>query len=724
MGRKFGKKVFSLGDLFTFRSKKINKTSKKRKKSKLEIKKKTGPINKKHKCNDKHLDVIMNRRFGLIIVLLISIYLVIGCRLFNLQILKNSEYNDKLAMATEKTIESTSAPRGRIYDRNHKLLVDNEGIKTIYYKKQNGITTKEEIELAYEVSNNIDIDYSKIDDNKLKDFYYKSHYKECRKKITDEEWDLYNKRKLNDKDIDKLIYERLDDEISEYTDSDKKAAYIYYLMNKGYSYAEKVIKNSDVTDAEYAYISENIDNLKGFNTKLDWERVYLYGDTFKSILGNVSSNTQGIPSELSEEYLKRGYTLDDRVGISYLEYQYEDYLRGTKAKYRLLADNSYELVSEGKRGNDIVLTIDIELQKYLEEVLSNEVLNAKGEPGTQYYNRSFAIVSDPNTGEILAMAGKQAVLKDGYYQIVDYTPGIVTLPVTPGSVVKGASMMVGYKYGAIDIGTVLNDECIKIKDTPLKCSWQTMGPIDDVYALQNSSNVYQYKIAIKVGNGSYEYNQGLVLDESAFDKYREMYAEFGLGEKTGIDLPVESLGFMGKSRLPGHLLDFSIGQYDTYTPIQLSQYINTIANNGVRLKPYLLKEVYKPSDSGDTFGSLIYKANVTELGKLSVEKKYIDRVREGFSAVVTKGLGYGYMGNYTNSAGKTGTSQSFIDTDGDGKVDTETITSSFVGYSPSDNPKMSIVVVSPDISVPDSTTYGVTRNISAQIVNKYFELNG
>ena len=724
MGRKFGKKVFSLGDIFTFRSKKINKTSKKRKKSKLEIKKKTGPINKKHKCNDKHLDVIMNRRFGLIIVLLISIYLVIGCRLFNLQILKNSEYNDKLAMATEKTIESTSAPRGRIYDRNHKLLVDNEGIKTIYYKKQNGITTKEEIELAYEVSNNIDIDYSKIDDNKLKDFYYKSHYKECRKKITDEEWDLYNKRKLNDKDIDKLIYERLDDEISEYTDSDKKAAYIYYLMNKGYSYAEKVIKNSDVTDAEYAYISENIDNLKGFNTKLDWERVYLYGDTFKSILGNVSSNTQGIPSELSKEYLKRGYTLDDRVGISYLEYQYEDYLRGTKAKYRLLSDNSYELVSEGKRGNDIVLTIDIELQKYLEEVLSNEVLNAKGEPGTQYYNRSFAIVSDPNTGEILAMAGKQAVLKDGYYQIVDYTPGIVTLPVTPGSVVKGASMMVGYKYGAIDIGTVLNDECIKIKDTPLKCSWQTMGPIDDVYALQNSSNVYQYKIAIKVGNGSYEYNQGLVLDESAFDKYREMYAEFGLGEKTGIDLPVESLGFMGKSRLPGHLLDFSIGQYDTYTPIQLSQYINTIANNGVRLKPYLLKEVYKPSDSGDTFGSLIYKANVTELGKLSVEKKYIDRVREGFSAVVTKGLGYGYMGNYTNSSGKTGTSQSFIDTDGDGKVDTETITSSFVGYSPSDNPKMSIVVVSPDISVPDSTTYGVTRNISAQIVNKYFELNG
>ena len=420
--------------------------------------------------------------------------------------------------------------------------------------------------------------------------------------------------------------------------------------------------------------------------------------------------------------MKKGYSLDDRVGISYLEYQYEDYLKGTKAKYRLLSDNSYELVSEGKRGNDIVLTIDIELQKYLEEMLANEVYNAKGETGTDYYNRSFVVISEPNTGEILAMSGKQVLEKDGSKYIVDYTPGIVTLPVTPGSVVKGASMMVGYKYGAIDIGSHIYDECLKIKDTPEKCSWRTMGDIDDIYALQYSSNVYQYKIAIKVGNGNYEYNKSLSIDDGAFKKYRNMYAEFGLGKKTGIDLPVESLGYMGTSKLPGHLLDFSIGQYDTYTPIQLSQYINTIANGGKRLQPYLLKEVYNSSDNGDKFGSLKYKAKTNVMGTLSVEDKYINRVKEGFDAVVQNGLGYGYMGNYTYSAGKTGTSQSFIDTNGDNKVDTETITSSFVGYSPSDNPKMSVVVVSPDISIPDSSQSMVTKRISAQIVNKYFDL--
>ena len=120
---------------------------------------------------------------------------------------------------------------------------------------------------------------------------------------------------------------------------------------------------------------------------------------------------------------------------------------------------------------------------------------------------------------------------------------------------------------------------------------------------------------------------------------------------------------------------------------------------------------------------LIYKTDIDVLGKVDVDSKYIDRVKYAFNRTVIDGLGYGYMGYYTNSSGKTGTSQSFIDTDGDGKVDTETITSSFVGYSPSDNPKMSIVVVSPDISVPNSSQSSVTKRISAQVVNKFFELN-
>lgn len=686
---------------------------------------KVKPINKIIKPGKNLIDTI-EKRYIFISVLLVVFFIIIGIKLFTLQILSYDEYKTKLVSATEKTIEGSSAPRGRIYDRNYNLLVDNKAVKTIYYKKESKVTTEKEVELAYKIGEILEIDYQKLSDYRLKNFWYVNNKETARSRITDKEWEQYNKRKLTDKDIEDLIFDRITEEdLKEYSDKDREAAYIYYLMNKGYSYAEKIIKNKDVTEEEYAKVSENIDSLHGLNTKLDWERIYLYGNTFKSILGNVSSDTQGIPEELASIYLEKGYSLDDRVGISYLEYQYEDYLKGIKPIYKVGENNEYILVSQGKRGNDIVLTIDIELQKYLEEMLSKEVMQATNEPNTKYYNRSFAILSNPKTGEILAMSGKQVVKDEkGKKQIVDYTPGIATLPITPGSVVKGASMLVGYKENAIKIGDVMKDECIKIKNTPEKCSWRTMGDIDDIYALRYSSNVYQYKIAIKVGKGNYQYNQALKLDESAFDKYRKMYASFGLGVKTGIDLPVESLGYRGTSKLPGHLLDFSIGQYDTYTPIQLSQYINTIANGGTRLKPYLLKEVYSPAvNNEDVFGDLIYATEKEILGTVDVDKKYMDRVRYGFNQVVANGLGYGYMGKYTNSSGKTGTSQSFIDTDGDGTVDTETITTSFVGYSPSESPKISIVVVSPDVSLPEANYQSaVTKRISSQLVNKYFQI--
>ena len=705
----------------------LNKTRKST--TKISRKNNSKPINniQRTEKNNRYLPDIIEKRYIFITIIIILFFMAITARLFQIQVLETEKYQQKLVESTEKIIEGSSTPRGRIYDRNHKLLVDNKAVKTIYYKKQDGITTKEEIKLAYKVGELISVDYSKLSEKMLKTFWYKTHYEEAEHKITKKEWEKYNARKLTDEDINNMIYERITEkELSQYNDKDKEAAYIYYLMNKGYSYSEKIIKNKDVLDEEYAAISENIDTLKGVNTKLDWERVYPNGDLLKSIYGNVSSSTQGIPSELAEDYLKNGYSMDDRVGISYLEYQYENYLKGEKAKYKVKKGNNYELISEGKRGNDIVLTIDIDLQKFLEETLSREVLATKYEVNTQFYDHSFAIISNPKNGEILAMAGKQ-VKRDsnGNYYVSDYTPGIITTSVTPGSIVKGASMLVGYKYGAISIGEYQVDECIKIKATPEKCSWRTMGSINDIYALAFSSNVYQYKTAIKVGRGVYRYDESLSLNDDAFDKYRDMYSQFGLGVKTGIDLPREGHGYRGSSKLPGHLLDFSIGQYDTYTPIEISQYINTLANGGTKYQPYLLKEVYKaPDDNKQQFGEKIYTQEPKKLGSVDVEKQYISRVQEGFRAVVAYGLGTTYMGNYQSvGAGKTGTSQSFIDTNGDGKVDTETISTSFIGYAPYNDPRMSVVVISPDVAISTAeTTSTINKRLSSQIVNKYFEI--
>ena len=188
---------------------------------------KTKPLNKKIKIGNKNLSDIISKRYLFIEIVLIILFVIIGIRLFKLQILDYDTYLEKLSIATEKTVEGSSAPRGRIYDRNYHLLVDNEAVKTIYYKKQSGITTKEEIELAYKIGEMIDVNYKNLSTYRLKNFYYQSHFEECRKLITEKEWDQYQKRKLSDDDLLDLIFERITDEdLSIYNEVDKEAAYI------------------------------------------------------------------------------------------------------------------------------------------------------------------------------------------------------------------------------------------------------------------------------------------------------------------------------------------------------------------------------------------------------------------------------------------------------------------------------------------------------------------
>ena len=672
---------------------------------------------------NKDIKEIVEKRYNILIGLILVIMIVLAVNLFIVQVIEHELYVSKVEQLSQNIVTSTSTPRGRIYDRYGRVIVDNKAVKVIYYKKPSGVTTKEEIQVAYKVAEMISLDYKKLDEDDLKKFWVLNNSELAKEKITEEEWQLLDERKLTSADIEDLKIKRVtEEELDSFNKTDRLAAYIYYLMNVGYSFDEKVIKKEDVTDKEYALIAENVNNIKGFDVRLDWERVYPYGDVFRTILGTVSTSESGIPYELKDYYLDLGYELNDRVGTSYLEYQYESLLKGEKTVYQILDDGTRKIIDEGSRGKDIVLTIDIELQKAIEEILAEEVVNGKSYPNTKYYNRSFAIISDPNTGEILAMAGKQVVEEDGKYKVYDYTPGIVTTPVTAGSIVKGASHAVGYKTGALKIGERRDDSCIKIANTPLKCSWTTLGSVDDIGALKYSSNVFQFHTAIKVGGGVYRYNEELNIDPKAFDIYRDTFKEFGLGVKTGIDLPIESLGYTSDSTLAGHLLDFSIGQFDTYTPIQLSQYINTIANGGYRIEPHLLKAVYNPTKDGLT--DLLYEVEPTILNKITLEEKYLDRIKLGFREGVVSGIANGYVNSKYNPAAKTGTSESFIDTDGDGVVDTETMSNTFGAYAPYDDPEVSFIIVSPDIYYHDTSTSRapINRIISNRISQKYFEI--
>ena len=671
------------------------------------------------RLNDRQEQI--DKRYKVLIVLIFIVISILVGYLFYVQVVRCDFFKEKVKNATVKIVLGDSAPRGRIYDRNGKLIVDNIAVKTIVYKK-NGLSSSDEVALAYKIGSMIDVSFGKLSDSDLRNFWLINNYDEASNFISDSEYVDLEERRIDRDTIEKYKLERIPKKyIDSYSDKDKEAAYIYKLMNDGYNYAEKIIKKDNVTDSEYAVIAENLSNLPGVNVKLDWEREYLYGNVFKTILGSVSNSDNGIPYELKSYYLNKGYALNDRVGTSYLEYQYEDVLKGVKNKYQVI-DGKYVLLESGRRGNDIQLSIDIDLQSEIEKILEEELLATKREPNTKYYNKSFVIVSDPNTGEILAMAGKQISGSMGSYKFYDYTPGIMTSPVVVGSVVKGASHIVGYNTGSLSIGEVRDDACLKIAATPKKCSWKYLGVLDDISALEFSSNTYQYNTAIRVGKGNYSYDAPLVIDDSAFDIYRKTFSEFGLGVITGIDLPVESLGYKGSSTLPGHLMDFSIGQYDTYTPIQLSQYINTIANGGNRIKPFLVKSIYNPTNDG--LSSKISDTEISVLNKVDTDPMYLERVKLGFRKVIESGTGYGYIDLAYKPAGKTGTSESFIDTNDDGVVDTETLTNTFVAYAPYDNPRVSFTVISPDIYYDENgSTYqsNVNKRIVTRVSKKYFD---
>lgn len=678
---------------------------------------------KKYTKND--ITPVINKRYKILMGVIIFAFVSLALSLYYVQIVKNNEFKDQLKELSQVIIDGGSSARGRIYDRNGKIIVDNKAVKTIYYKKELGVTTSEEVVMAYKVANLLDIDYSKLNDYDLRNFWVINNPRSAKQKITDEEWTLLEERKLTLDEIEQYKLERITkEELSEYSELDKEAAYVYYLMNNGYYYAEKNIKNENVTDEEYAAIATNSDSLKGFGTKLDWEREYPYGSTFRTILGSVSTSDSGLPAELKDSYLAIGYSMTDRVGTSYLEYQYESILRGTKTKYTIDDEGNYVVLEEGQRGNDIVLTIDIELQKEIEKIIEDELIyTRKNDKYSNYFDRAFVVISDPNTGEILAMAGKQLKEENGKYKVYDYSSGVINASITPGSSVKAASHMVGYVTGNLKIGEVRNDACIKIAATPLKCSYTTYGNINDVQALSYSSNTYQFQTAIKVGNGRYRYNMPLTLDEDAFDKYRSIFAQFGLGVKTGIDLPNETLGYKGNGTASGLLLDFSIGQYDNYTPIQLSQYINTVANGGTRLKPMLLKKVYAPDKEGLT--NLIYSNSPVMLNKVDADSKYFTRIKEGLRMVFASGTGYGFIDNKYKPAGKTGTSESFVDTDADGKIDTETLSTSLVAYAPYDNPTVTFTIITPNVGIGNinfNQMSKVNKRLSQKISKKYFEI--
>ena len=476
----------------------------------------------------------------------------------------------------------------------------------------------------------------------------------------------------------------------------EKEAYLYYLISNGYNYDDKIIKKS-ITDQELTLINEA--SIAGVRCETIYERVYNYDTSLNQIFGSIGN----ISKEKLDYYIDLGYERDDIVGVSFLEEYYDKYLRGIPRKYKVLEDNNLKMINDYQKGNDLVLSIDIEKQISIDNILKNEISNAKKYPSSKYYNGSYVVVSD-NLGRIIAMSG----YKYNNGDFINDALGSITNSYTVGSVVKGASQSVAYINNVIDRDKKIKDSCVKLYSMPSKCSWKELGYIDDIKALAYSSNYYQFINAIKVTGNEYKYNMKLYVTESDFNKYRSVFKSYGLGSDTGIEISGYN-GITGSKISGDLLLNLSIGQYDTYTPIMLNNYISTIANSGVR---------YNMSFGAYFINNEGLRRNIDKkvLDRLNLSDDDMLRVQRGLNGVVTYGTASSYL-NKVNGAGKTGTSETYVNGH-------KTLTKSFVSYFPFDDPKYNLTIVSPnlvDSNCKNKYNYPVNSRLSRQITNILFE---
>ncbi|MBM4762301.1 penicillin-binding protein 2 [Bacillus sp. B15-48] len=683
----------------------------------------------KKKKKKKQVSFRLNLLFFSVFILFSMLVLRLGV----VQIVYGEDYKREIERTEDVTVNSP-VPRGKMYDRNMKTIVDNTASAAITYTRSQGTSTQQMLKVAEKLAKLIDKNTDDVRERDKKDYWMILNPERAEEKITEEEWDLYYEKELSDRELYNLQLERISEtDLNQLTEQDLEILAIYREMNSGYALTPQIVKK-EVSPKEYAAVSENLEQLPGVDTTTDWERDYPLGSTLKTVLGKVTESDEGLPRERLDYFLSRGYSRNDRVGKSYLELQYEDVLHGQKARVKNITDKAGNVldtvvISDGERGKDLVLAIDMDLQMAVEKIIEEELLKAKQQSGTRLLDRAFVVLMDPHTGEVLTMAGKQIVRDEqtGRNVMQDFALGNITTSYTVGSSVKGATVLTGLSTGAITPNTTFHDTPIVIKGTPPKSSWRAgLGTLDYRNALKVSSNVYMYRTAINVGGGVYRYNQPLSLNTGAFDTFRNSFAQYGLGVRTGIDLSNEMAGFKGMDQRPGLLLDFSIGQYDTYTTMQLAQYVSTIANGGNRIQPRMVKEIREPVMDNTDVGGIIKQFEPAVLNKIDAQPEWVAGVQEGFRRVMQDPGGTAYRMFASASyrpAGKTGTAQAYYDGPERSKFNSapEVMNLSLVGYAPYNNPEVAISVMVP-WAYEGRSGHTANNAIGRRVLDTYFEL--
>lgn len=670
-------------------------------------------------------------RLNILFLIVFFMFFLLIVQLGFVQILKGESYQEVID-ATNQDITKNPTPRGKIYDRNYNVVVDNKPLYSITYTPPKGIQEKDKLEVAENLSAFITIDEDTIDkvtERNKREYWYLKNKEEVIERVTEKEKEDNDDTEQYQIALDKITEKELDT----LTDKDLEVIAIKREFDKAFALSPQIVKNENVTMEEYAQVAEHLDSLPGVNATTDWERVYPFKDTFKPFFGSITSQKQGIPAENEQYYLTRGYSRNDRVGRSGLELYYEDKLKGKKEQVEYTTTNNgkvigTEVLVPGERGKDLVLTVDMEFQKKVDDIVRKELKKTieKYPQQNKFLEDALAVVMNPKTGELYAVSGQTHNKETNKYENNSYKA--LYDAHEAGSTIKGATVLAGYESGVIQPNEVIVDKPIKIKGTPIKKSFGSypLGPVNDLSALKRSSNVYMFYIAMRMG-GEFNYQEGksVSFNTQSFQQMRSYFNQFGLGVETGVDFPNESTGYVGPVvNDPGNLMDLAIGQYDTYTALQLAQYVSTIANDGYRVRPHFLKEVRKSVPNETDLGPVYESVSTEVMNRIQMSDDLIKRVQTGFwlafqetggtAASTFKGLDY-------NPAGKTGTAERKAYEKG---VEYNIENQNLVGYAPYDDPEVAFAIIVPGLSSSAKNQHPASREIGKQILDAYFEMYG
>ena len=659
------------------------------------------------------------RRYIIFYAIFTIVAVVITMRLVNLQIANGNYYREKSDTRTVRSV-GLFAPRGEILDRNGRPIVANRTAYNVYLLSDRNRTADRLNRLIYDLSQTI-TGYSEYIESIFPIGINENAYTFTFEQESLSRWKKNNSFEENDSAVKILetLCKRYEIDKTSYSKEDILiiAGTRLNMVNRGFSMASPYLFAEDIPIEEIGIIKEQSEKFPNVNIVTQPIREYPYKNMAAHMLGRVGL----ISADEYKENSDNGYTINSVIGKSGIEKYLEDYLRGENGRGTIEQSSDGHSMGQSVElqpisGRNVNLTIDLDMQLACEKALEETVFdirnNAGSAEGGSNADAGSMVVIDVNTGDVLAMASYPS------YDITTFTENYNKLLHNPSKPLFNRALAGTYSPAStfkLLVGTAALEENIitrddKILDTGKYTYFKDYQPGCWIYNQTGGTHGYlNVSEAIRDSCNIFFFDVGRKLTIEKINQYAD---KFGFGQKSGIELADEErVGVVASPEnrkknggvwYPGDVCQTAIGQSDTLvTPIQLANYIATLANGGTRYKPHLIKSIQNSDHtvSEDTALEIIEK--------IDADEENLAAVLKGMRMVVTEGTAQrAFSGCKVPVAAKTGSAQ----TSG---VYTNGVCAAFAPY---DRPQIAIVCIIEKAGSGSNVAQAVRK-----VVDSYFK---